>query len=50
MEITRKNGVTTIVKEEGKPFRVLQLTDIHIGGGPFCFRKDRWALDAVERL
>ena len=50
MEITRKNGVTTFVKEEDRPFRVLQLTDIHIGGGLLCFRKDRWALDAVEKV
>ena len=50
MEIKKQKVVTTIVKEEGRPFRVLQLTDIHIGGGILCFRKDRWALEAVEKV
>ena len=37
MEITRKNGVTTFVKEEDRPFRVLQLTDIHPDFFTFAF-------------
>lgn len=39
-----------ITKEDGKPFRILQLTDVHIGGGPFSIKKDKKALNAVETL
>lgn len=44
------NGNTVITKESGKPFRILQLTDIHIGGGLFSKSKDRLALNAVEKI
>lgn len=44
------NGETVITKEAGKPFRILQLTDIHIGGGLFSIKKDKLALAAVEKL
>lgn len=43
------NGQTVIRKAEGRPFRILQLTDIHIGGGFLSRKKDRLALDAVEK-
>ena len=46
----RTNGQTVITKEAGKPFRILQLTDIHIGGGPFSRKKDKLALAAVEKI
>lgn len=28
----KRDGREVIVKQKGKPFRILQLTDIHIGG------------------
>ena len=31
-------------------FRILHLTDIHLGAGPFSAQKDRWALDAVRTV
>lgn len=33
-----------------RDFRVLQLTDVHIGGGAFSLQKDAWAADAVYTL
>ncbi len=50
MEISRTKNQTVIRKDEGKPFRILQLTDIHIGGGLFSLKKDKMALDAVEKI
>lgn len=44
------DGHTVITKEEGKPFRILQLTDVHVGGGPFSRKKDKLALGAVEKI
>lgn len=46
----KQNGQTVITKEAGKPFRILQLTDIHIGGGLFSIKKDKLALAAVEKI
>lgn len=31
-------------------FKVLQLTDIHIGGGSFSVKKDAWAMNAVSAM
>lgn len=31
-------------------FKVMQLTDVHIGGGAFSINKDNWALNAVYKL
>ena len=50
MEILKKNGVTTIVKDEGRPFKILQLTDIHLGAGWLSAKRDRKALEAVRKL
>lgn len=50
VEIVKTNNCTVIRKEEGKPFRILQLTDIHIGGGILSAKKDKKALEAVEKL
>ena len=33
-----------------KDFKVLQLTDIHIGGGWMCFKKDAMAINAVAAM
>ncbi len=46
----RIDGQTVITKEANKPFRILQLTDIHIGGGSFSRKKDKLALAAVEKI
>ena len=48
MEILKKNNVTTIVKDEGRPFRILQLTDIHYGAGWLSAKRDKKALEAVD--
>ena len=45
----KKDGMTVIRMPEGRPFRILQLTDIHIGGGLLSRKKDRLALDAVRK-
>lgn len=33
-----------------RTFKVLQLTDVHIGGGPLSIRKDGMAIDAVYKM
>lgn len=35
---------------ENRNFKVLQLTDIHIGAGAFSLRTDKWTLQTVEDL
>ena len=50
MEILKKNNVTTIIKEEGRPFKILQLTDIHLGAGWVSSKRDKLALQAVKKL
>ena len=41
----------TMKKEDkDKPFKVLQLTDVHIGAGFGSFQKDKWALNAVATM
>lgn len=48
--ISKENGVTTITKKKGKPFRILQLTDVHLGGGLISSKKDKMALNAVKKI
>ena len=43
-------GIYSIQKEPGKDFKILQLTDIHIGGSAFSYSKDLKALQAVYAL
>ena len=43
-----EDGVYTFYTDE--EFKILQLTDVHIGGGAFSIGKDRKALDAVATL
>ncbi len=50
VKIEKKNGGTVIKKVANKPFRILQLTDVHIGGGLASYSKDKKALDAVEKV
>lgn len=47
-EIDSETGYWTFTTDE--EFKVLQLTDIHIGGGAFSLQKDSWAIDAVYTL
>ena len=42
-------GVYTITMAEDD-FKILQLTDIHLGGGPVSYRRDMQALSAVYKL
>ena len=42
-------GIYTITKQEGD-YRILQLTDIHLGGGVLSYDKDLKALKAVYEL
>ena len=44
----KKDGMTVVKKAQGRPFRILQLTDIHIGGGLLSRKKDRLALDPTS--
>lgn len=43
-------GYTVFTTDTDKDFRVLQLTDVHVGAGAFSAAKDRWALDAVRTV
>lgn len=45
-----ETGVYTIVDEDGGDFKILQLTDIHLGGSIFSYTKDKKALEAVYQL
>ena len=47
-EIDPETGYWTFVCD--REFRVMQLTDVHIGGGFMCIQKDNWALGAVATL
>lgn len=44
-----EDGYYSITKKDGKPFRVLQLTDLHIGGGYLSRHEDMQALNIVNR-
>lgn len=43
-------GVYTMTKADRSDFRILQLTDIHLGGSALCFDKDLRALQAISAL
>ena len=44
------DGVIVLSKKQGKDFRILQLTDIHMGGSIWTRKKDKKAMTAVEAL
>lgn len=44
-----ETGIYTITKQDGD-FKILQLTDIHLGGGVLSYDKDMKALEAVYEL
>ncbi len=45
-----EDGYYTFTKPAERDFRILQLTDLHIGGGIFSVKKDSLALDCVFNL
>lgn len=49
-EFIKDKECTVIRMAEGRSFRILQLTDIHIGGGILSRKKDVLALDAVKKI
>lgn len=49
IEYDDDTGIYTITKEDGD-FKLLQLTDIHLGGGVLSYDKDMKALEAVYSL
>lgn len=45
-----KDGVMAFKKIKGKDFVIMQITDVHIGGGLLSVKKDKMALTAVRDL
>lgn len=43
-------GYWSFTNQADTNFKILQLTDIHIGGGFMSIQKDRWALEAIVTL
>ncbi len=43
-------GYYSFIKEDNSDFKILQLTDIHLGGGALSLKKDRMALEAIVAL
>ena len=43
-------GFWTFTKPADRDFKVLQFTDVHIGGGAFSGQKDAWAMSAVATM
>lgn len=43
-------GYWTFTKDADRAFKVLQFTDVHIGGGSFSAQKDNWAMNAVATM
>lgn len=44
------DGYYAMKKKKGADFRIMQLTDIHVGGGIWSIGKDKKALSAVKNL
>ena len=44
------DGYYSFTKEDGRDFKIVQLTDVHIGGGCFSSQKDAWAMNAVATM
>lgn len=42
-------GYYVFENKDGREFKVLQFTDVHIGGGAFSHKKDAWAMNASRR-
>lgn len=43
-------GYWAFTKDADRDFKVLQFTDVHIGGGSFSGTKDNWAMSAVATM
>lgn len=43
-------GYYVFTKKDDRDFKVLQFTDVHIGGGAFSHKKDAWAMNAVATM
>lgn len=43
-------GYWTFTKDADRDFKILQFTDVHIGGGAFSGTKDNWAMSAVATM
>lgn len=46
----KKEGVYTLSQDADEEFRILQLTDIHLGGSLTTYKSDKQALACCERL
>lgn len=46
----KEDGYWTFTQPTDREFKVLQLTDVHIGGGCFSSQKDAWAMNAVATM
>ncbi|MDE6302775.1 MAG: metallophosphoesterase [Clostridia bacterium] len=44
------DGYWTFTAEDERDFKVMQFTDVHIGGGTFSNTKDLWAMNAVATM
>lgn len=44
------DGYYTFIKSKDRDFKILQLTDSHIGGGFFSIEKDKKAYDAIYKV
>ncbi|MDR3186759.1 MAG: metallophosphoesterase [Christensenellaceae bacterium] len=48
--IDEETGHYTFLVDDEREFKVLQLTDTHVGGGFLSIKKDGWALNAIAAL
>lgn len=48
LEPIDKNGYTTFVTDD--ELKIMQLTDVHLGGGFMCAKKDKMAINAVAAM
>ena len=44
------DGYWTFTQPTDREFKIVQLTDVHIGGGCFSSQKDAWAMNAVATM
>lgn len=44
------DGYWTFTQPTDREFKIMQLTDVHIGGGCFSSQKDAWAMNAVATM
>lgn len=45
-----QNGYKCLIKKKDKPFKILQITDIHMGCGFLSRKKDKLAEDSIRRI